>query len=85
MTQAILTKTLYATNDITYQRIKATANAGSIIIEWDDALGIEENHKAAALELAKKYEWDDHSNYVGGSSPKADEFYFVAIDKRKGR
>lgn len=55
--QAIVTKYLPATNT-RGSRIKASAQAaGSVIVPWDDALGIDSNHVAAAKALQAKYDW----------------------------
>lgn len=62
--QAIQTKFLSATN---YKgaRIKATAEAGSIIIDYDYSLDCEDAHKLAAQALIKKFNWG--GDIVGGS------------------
>lgn len=54
--QAIVTKFIGPTNH-RGARVKATAQAGSITIEWDHARGIEENHDAAAVALCVKVGW----------------------------
>jgi hypothetical protein len=56
MRQAIVTKYLGPTNH-RGSRVKATAQAGSITIHWDDALDVSANHARAALALAKKFGW----------------------------
>jgi hypothetical protein len=38
-------------------RVKATAEAGSITIDWDDSLLPEENHSEAAIALCHKFKW----------------------------
>lgn len=55
--QAITTKYLPPTNH-RGSRIKATAQAGSLTVGWDDALGPAENHHAAAEALARRYGWE---------------------------
>lgn len=55
--QAIETKYLPYTNTKP-SRIKASCDAGTIIVSWDYGLNIEENHIAAALQLANKLGWD---------------------------
>ena len=54
--QAITTKFLGCT-DFRGSRVKATCEAGSITLEWDHALNVEENHRAAAAALATKLGW----------------------------
>ena len=66
--QAIESKFLSVT-DAQDNRIKATARAGSITIDWCDDLHIEDNHKVAALALCKKFNWDWENNIVGGCLP----------------
>ena len=54
--QAIITRYLGPT-DHRGSRIKATAQAGSVTLEWDDRLNVEVNHDRAALALANKFGW----------------------------
>ena len=55
--QAIKTKYLSPTNH-KGTRVKAQADAGSVIVEWDHALESSENHAAAAQMLCQKYGWN---------------------------
>lgn len=57
MYQAITTKYLPATNH-RGERVKATAQAGSVTVSWDYDLNTEANHKAAAQALADKMGWN---------------------------
>lgn len=61
--QAIQTKRLAATNT-RGQRIKATAQAGTITIAWDHSVNYEANHRAAAMAFANKLQWE--GRWVGG-------------------
>lgn len=72
MRQAISTKYLGPTNT-RGSKVKATAEAGSITLHWDDALDIGENHVAAARALAQKYKWA--GIWHGGAT--ADGYVFV--------
>ena len=54
--QAIITKYIGPTN-IRGSRIKATADAGSITLSYDDALNSQANHNRAARALAVKFGW----------------------------
>jgi len=54
--QAITTKYLGPTNT-RGSRVKATCQAGSVTIEWDDALNSDQNHNAAATALIEKWGW----------------------------
>src|SRR5262250_1307976 len=73
--QAITTKYLPATNT-RGGRIKATAQAGSITIEWDHRLNLERNHAAAAKALARKLGWT--GRWMGGGLPGSG-FAFVPV------
>lgn len=66
MSQAIVTKYLGPTNH-RGARIKATCQAMSLTLPWDDALDIDPNHTAAAKALAIKLKWKGH--WCGGSLP----------------
>ena len=68
MRQAITTKYLPATN-FRGARIKARAEAGQMILAWDNALNVEDNHRAAAIEFCRKVGWP--ARIVGGSLPGA--------------
>jgi len=54
--QAITTKYLGPT-DHRGSRIKATTEAGSKTYDWDAELGVEDNHRKAALRLALHLGW----------------------------
>ena len=47
-------------------RVKASAFAGSVTLEWDDALTTSGNHAAAAQALCDKYGWT--GEYVMGGT-----------------
>ena len=66
MRQAIVTKYHGPTNT-RGARVSATAQAGRIYVEWEDGLGIEANHAAAAEALARKFEW--FGRWVQGGLP----------------
>jgi hypothetical protein len=61
--QAITTKYLGPTN-LRGSRIRAKAEAGSIVVAWDHALDIQENHAHAAEAFARKMGWA--GRWVGG-------------------
>ena len=54
--QAIVTKYHGPTNT-RGARVRATAEAGHVTLSWDHALGVTENHAAAARALAEKFGW----------------------------
>src|SRR5262245_41671506 len=83
MYQAITTKYLGPTN-VRGSRVKASCQAGSITLHWDDALNSDQNHIAAAKALAVKYEWDGrwHGGAPNGSSGIV--FVLVTDDDRDG-
>lgn len=64
--QAILTKFLGPTNH-RGPRVKASCEAGSIIVSWDDALDSDGNHDAACRALALKLSW--FGTWLGGGLP----------------
>jgi hypothetical protein len=66
MRQAIVTKYIGPTN-FRDSRVKATSDAGTITLSWDDALDSNANHDRAALALASRMGWTGH--YVGGGLP----------------
>lgn len=85
MRQAIKTKYLGPTNT-KGTRVRASAYAGSIVVDWDYGIGNNENFEKAAMELIKKFEWHKHRDFVGiasGTAPtgQADECYHVLIYK----
>jgi hypothetical protein len=57
MRQAIMTKYLGPT-DTSGARVKASCEAGSVIVAWDHSLNIDQNHTRAACVLARKLGWD---------------------------
>ena len=63
--QAIVTKYHGPTN-VKGSRVSATCEAGRVILEWESALNLEENHAAAVRALLKKLGWGGHwvSGYV---------------------
>ena len=63
--QAIVTKYLGPTNS-RGARVKATCQAGSKTIPWDDALDVDANHDKAALALARQLGWSMRF-YRGGA------------------
>lgn len=62
--QAIVTRFLAPTNH-RGARIKATAQAGALTVPWDYALGVEENHRAAALAFATRWGWPVEGAMMG--------------------
>ena len=62
--QAIVTRYL-SPAAIRGARVKATAQAGSVTLYWNHALSEEDNHRAAAEALAKKYVWTNDPFYMG--------------------
>lgn len=74
--QAITTKFLGPTN-CRGSRVKASAQAGSLTLSWDDALDIDDNHAAAAIALANKLGWG--GQWVGGGLPGGEGNCYVCI------
>lgn len=71
--QAIQTKYLGATNT-RGSRIKATAAAGSVTINYPHELSGQACHRKAAEALVKKMGWDDpyYGGLLGGQLPNGD-------------
>ncbi len=78
--QAITTKYIPQTNT-REARIRARAAAGSIILHWDGALSIEENHRQAAIEYARRKDWP--GTWFMGGSPDDSGYVFVCLDRRE--
>lgn len=74
--QAITTKFLPGT-EWRGSRVKATAAAGSVILNWEHGLNIERNHAAAAKALAEKFGW--RGNWHGGGLPDARSFVWICV------
>jgi hypothetical protein len=88
MRQAIVTRFLGPT-DKRDPRVKATAYAGSVTLDWNDSLDIDANHQAAANALADKFDWRNPGNgkryeFVGGSLPH-DGYCFVEVEITRKR
>ena len=80
--QAIQTKFIPCTN-FHPSRVKARAEAGSITLEWDHALDVEENHEKAAKALQEKLCWvgTHYGKLVGGAIPSGG-YAFVFVRER---
>jgi len=77
--QAITTKYFgpSATRDA---RVKATAQAGSVTVPWNDTLNYERNHASAAQALATKLDWS--GPWIGGGLPDGSLVWVFAADAR---
>lgn len=76
ISQAIETRYLGPTNT-KGGRIKATAWAGSVTVPYDHALSLEDNHRAAAMALVSKLQWQ--GTFAQGGNAKGDGYYFVNV------
>lgn len=79
MFQAIVTKYHGPTN-YKGSRISARAEAGRVIVHYDHALNIDENHKAAAQALVERLGWTVAKGYpalAGGALPGNAGYCFV--------
>lgn len=74
MRQAIVTKYHGPTNK-RGSRVSATAQAGRIYVEWEDGLGIEANHAAAAEAFARKWGW--FGKWVQGGLPDGSHVHVI--------
>ena len=83
MRQAIITRYLGPT-DFRGARVKATAQAGSITVQWNYTLDVNENHSFAAQRLADKLEWLQNSSRLhGGALPSGDGNCYVIVEVSK--
>jgi hypothetical protein len=84
--QAIVTKYLGPTNS-RGARVKATCQAGSLTLPWDDALDVEENHDKVALAFARKLGWVSQTSgheyseerLYGGGLPSGEGNAYVLV------
>lgn len=80
MRQSIATKYIGPT-DRRSSRVKATSSSGlSRTIEWDDSLGIDENHKAAAVALCARLKWSGKIAIGGGPKGVGNVYVFIDTD-----
>jgi len=76
--QAIRTVYLGPTN-VRGSRVKASAAAGSITMDWVDAMNSGANHQIAAWALAAKLGWK--GRWIGGGiETKSDSFMVWVLD-----
>lgn len=76
--QAIVTKFISPTYT-QGSRIKATASAGSVMLQWDHSLNVERNHAKAAKALADKFEWS--GVWFQGGMPDDSGYVFVSGER----
>lgn len=76
MFQAIETEYRGPTNH-SGSRIIVRAQAGRMIVPWDYALNVEQNHIAAAQAFAKRWDWE--GIYVGGARPNDKGYVFTRM------
>tara|TARA_R100000808_G_scaffold21026_1_gene45452 strand:- start:708 stop:986 length:279 start_codon:yes stop_codon:yes gene_type:complete len=92
MFQAITTKYLAATEH-RGERVKATAQAGSVTLPWDYGLSTAENHEAAATALAQSEGKDwllkgqamfaaNGRRLEGGGLPNGTGYAWVLVNQR---
>jgi hypothetical protein len=80
MAQAILTKYIGPT-DSRCAKVKAKAQAGSLIVAWDDALDVDQNHDAAANKLAESLGWLENRKLIGGGLPDGTGNAYILVSK----
>jgi len=74
--QAIITKYIGPTNTRP-GRVKATAEAGSVTVEWEHGLSIDGNHARAAKALRDKFNWQ--GRMVGGHLPQKNPHHMCFV------
>lgn len=75
--QAIVTKYIGPTNT-RGSRVKATASAGSVTLQWDCSLNADDNHMVAAETLAAKFKWK--GAWFGGGMPNGKGNVYVCVN-----
>lgn len=83
MRQAIVTKFLGPTN-FRGSRVKATCQARSLTVAWDDAKDVDANHTQAARALADALGWLEDTagrrwSLEGGAMPDDTGYAFVLV------
>jgi hypothetical protein len=73
--QAILTK-YFGPGNVRGSRVHASAEAGSVTMEWEPALSAEDNHVAAAKALCAKFNWS--GAWVMGET--REHYVFVCVE-----
>jgi hypothetical protein len=68
--QAIVTR-YHGPGNVRGSRISATASAGRVILEWDDALNQDQNHAAACAALVRKFAWG--GRWIAGGLPNSND------------
>jgi hypothetical protein len=81
MRQAITTRYLGYTAK-REARVKATAAAGSVTLNWDGSLGIDGNHAKAAKALAEKFGWG--GRWAAGGLPDGNGNVYVCLEGLDG-
>lgn len=79
--QAITTKYIGPSNT-RGSRVRASCEAGSITIEWNNALNSDQNHRVAAMYLQEKFGWHKYNTLIGGVMPKNKGYCFVQVAKK---
>lgn len=78
MSQAIITR-YHGPGNVRGSRIKATAWAGSITLNYEPSLSADENHAAAAKALADKFKW--RGCWFSGGHPDGDgSMIYVSVN-----
>lgn len=75
---AIETRYLGPTNRLGSRIVAKSASGHRIMLDWDDALNTDENHRAAAKALANKLGWTNR--LITGAL--SDSYVHVFIDER---
>lgn len=73
--QAIITRTIPATNTKPTRVLARAAGGMSVYSSWNDAAGIFGSHEAAAIKLCKKLDW--HGTLVPGGLKDGYVFTFA--------
>lgn len=64
-------------------RVLARADAAKLTVQWDHALNVQDNHRAAAEALARKLGWHTPDTSMEGGAMR-NGYVWVFVDRRPG-
>lgn len=77
---AILTKYLGPTNYRGSRIAVTSGNGHRLVVSWNDALDVDENHRAAAIALCRKMNWS--GDLASGGLKDGAAHCFIPKDRR---
>lgn len=79
----VITTTFKGPTNCRGARIIAKCDAGTITVPYDYSDGHEDNHKAAAMQLAEQLDWVHGMALVSGSLPQSNPAGYAHVLVRK--